>query len=144
MAEALTETSADCPLCAMRDAKGPGFVAELGAGVLVVDPVQRYPGKATLVMRAHVAVGDMLDLPDAALMKLHADVLAAARAVRAATGAARVNLALFANLAPHVHWHLVPRFDDGDASPPDLTPGPAAPAELLRDRADALRAALAP
>ena len=119
----LAETLADCPLCALRDARGPGFVAELDAGVLVVDPVQRYPGKATLVMRQHVPVGDMLDLPDTTLLALHADVVRAARAVRAATGAAWVNLALFANLAPHVHWHLVPRFDDGDASPPDLTPG---------------------
>ena len=139
----LAETLADCPLCALRDAKGPGFVAELGAGVLIIDPVQRYPGKATLVMREHVPVGDMLDLPDAALLTLHADVLAAARAMKAATGAARINLALFANMAPHVHWHLVPRFDDGDVSPPDLTPGAEAPAGVLQDRADALRAALA-
>ena len=134
---------ADCPLCEMRDARGAGFVAELGASVLVVDPVQRYPGKATLIAREHIPVGTMLDLADETLLALHADVLCAARAAKAATGAARVNLALFANMAPHVHWHLVPRHDDGDASPPDLTPAPAAPADVLEGRAGALRAALA-
>lgn len=128
----------------MLETRPAGWVTELAVSALIVDPVQRYPGKATVIARRHLIASAMLDEADDALLALHADVLRAARAVRAVTGAARVNLALFANLAPHVHWHLVPRFDDGDRAAPDLAPHPdvMAGAAVLDGLAARLRAAL--
>ncbi len=132
-----------CPLCGVLDTRPPGFVADMAASALIVDPVQRYPGKATLIAGTHLTAGAMLDETDADLLALHADMLRAARAVKAMTGAARINMALFANTAPHVHWHLVPRFDDGDTTPPDLAAGaPIAADDALRSLAERLRAAL--
>lgn len=131
-----------CPLCARLQAAGAGFVADLPTGRLIVDPVQRYPFKATLIANTHIESQGLFDLDETDLLAGHADVVRAARAVKAASKALRVNLAMFANLAPHVHWHLVPRASEGDVHPPDLTPATPATDPLLAHRADVLRAHL--
>ena len=55
------------------------------------------------------------DLPKVIAQQLTDDIGKAARAIRKATSADRVNLAILGNVEPHLHVHLIPR---GGASDP--------------------------
>lgn len=79
----------------------------------------RFPGRCLLRLNAHY---DSLDeLPPDILMNLMSDVQTAMSAIKAATGAARINVAILGNRDPHVHAHLIPRFPDEEEFP-DCSP----------------------
>lgn len=68
----------------------------------------RFPGRSILRLNEHQ---DSLErVPTSTLMGFMQDIQAAIAAIRGATGAARVNVAILGNRDPHVHAHLVPRF----------------------------------
>jgi diadenosine tetraphosphate (Ap4A) HIT family hydrolase len=61
------------------------------------------------------------ELPADVLMSFMADIQSSMSAIRLATGAARVNVAILGNRDPHVHAHLIPRFPDEEQFP-DCSP----------------------
>ena len=75
----------------------------------------RFPGRAVLVLGEHAELVE--DLPLDVARDLALDVRQAAAAVRAASGARRINYAAFGNVVPHVHVHLIPRYS-GDVEEP--------------------------
>jgi diadenosine tetraphosphate (Ap4A) HIT family hydrolase len=65
---------------------------------------------------------------------LMADVVEVARAIETVTRCRRVNYAALCNAVNHVHFHLIPRFDDKENDPlpersPWNNPNPAKPLE---------------
>ena len=69
-----------------------------------------YPGYCRVIWSAHVK--EMTDLTaDERLHCMHI-VFAVERALRDVLAPDKINLASFGNQAPHVHWHLIPRFAD--------------------------------
>lgn len=79
----------------------------------------RFPGRCILRLNAHY---DSLDeLPSEVLMSFMRDVQTAMSAIKAATTAARVNVAILGNRDPHVHAHLIPRFP-AEEEFPDCSP----------------------
>jgi diadenosine tetraphosphate (Ap4A) HIT family hydrolase len=79
-----------------------------------------------------------------------ADMAALGDAVLAATGALRINYAIFGNLDPALHAHVIPRYHDEPAAFRTAQPwaydwdsAPAFDADLHRDLRDRLHAALA-
>ena len=92
----------------------------------------RFPGRSILRLKNHY--DSMEDVPMEVLMNFMQDVQAASSAIRATTGAARVNVAILGNRDPHVHAHLIPRFPDKEQFPDcspwnDLREKTALPAE---------------
>jgi diadenosine tetraphosphate (Ap4A) HIT family hydrolase len=75
-----------------------------------------YPAFCRVIWNAHVR--EMTDLAPAGRARLMAVVFAAERALRDALHPAKVNLASLGNQVPHLHWHVIPRFED-DAHFPD-------------------------
>jgi diadenosine tetraphosphate (Ap4A) HIT family hydrolase len=77
-----------------------------------------------------------------------AAVLAVEDALRDVLQPAKINLASFGNVVPHLHWHVIPRFADDPHFPEPLwgarqrEPDPVRLAER-RARLPALRAAIA-
>ncbi|XVA04330.1 HIT family protein [Prescottella equi] len=79
----------------------------------------RFPGRSILTLRGHFS--SLEQLPMDTLMGFMRDVQVSISAIQAATGAARVNVAILGNRDPHVHAHLVPRFPQREEFP-DCSP----------------------
>jgi diadenosine tetraphosphate (Ap4A) HIT family hydrolase len=109
--------------------------------VLVADP--DYPGFCRVIWNAHVK--EMTDLAGAERQHCMRVVFAVEQALRAVLKPHKINLASFGNLAPHLHWHVIPRFEDDPHFPNSVwgeRQRAGRPAREAADAASALRAAL--
>jgi diadenosine tetraphosphate (Ap4A) HIT family hydrolase len=96
----------DCALC--REAGG-GLVFQSAHWRVIRADDADFPAFYRVVWRAHVAEWSDLALADqAALMGA---VGAVERVLRASLAPAKINLASLGNVVPHLHWHVVARFD---------------------------------
>lgn len=68
-----------------------------------------FPAFYRLVLRRHVA--EWSDLDDAARARGQALLLAVERLLRARLAPTKINLAALGNVVPHLHWHVVARFE---------------------------------
>jgi diadenosine tetraphosphate (Ap4A) HIT family hydrolase len=134
--------TAPCPFCA-GDGGEVLFRDDLLRVVLVDDA--DYPGFVRVIANAHRR--EMTDLPAESRQRLMSAVFAVETAQREVLAPHKINLASLGNQVPHLHWHVVPRFDD-DAHFPEAVWGtrqrePAA-ASLAgrRTRTAALREAI--
>lgn len=96
-----------CELCA-----APGGVilweSPVCRVIRVDDP--HYPGFCRVIWNAHVR--EMSDLDPAQQQYLMSVVFAVERAVRQLFSPDKINLASFGNMVPHLHWHVIPRWQD--------------------------------
>ena len=74
--------------------------------VLVSDP--DYAGYCRIIWHSHIR--EMTDLPAAQRAHCMRVVFAVEYALRNALAPDKINLASFGNMAPHLHWHVIPRF----------------------------------
>lgn len=68
-----------------------------------------YPGYCRVIWHAHVR--EMTDLTPAERQELMRIVFAVESVVRACFSPDKINLACFGNMTPHVHWHIIPRWE---------------------------------
>ncbi len=120
-------------------------IARLRAGTLCLYDDARFPGRCVLALSEHATL--LEELPIETARDLALDTRDAALAIRAATGAPRINYAAFGNVVPHVHVHVIPRHGPWDTAPRATAwdhPEPERPlAAAEADRlVDALRRAL--
>lgn len=69
-----------------------------------------YPGFCRVIWNAHVR--EMTDLDVGAQAMLMRVVLTVESVVRRLFNPDKINLASFGNMVPHVHWHIIPRWQD--------------------------------
>ncbi len=74
-----------------------------------------YPGFCRVIWHAHVR--EMSDLPAGDRQHLMDVVFAVERAVRDTVRPDKINLASLGNLVPHVHWHVIPRWESDRCFP---------------------------
>ena len=110
--------STDCELC--RKAGGSVIWRDDACRVVLV-PDPDYTVFCRVIWNSHVR--EMTDLP--AGMRAHCMrvVFAVERALRDVLSPHKINLASFGNMAPHLHWHVIPRETD-DAHFPNPVWGP--------------------
>ena len=102
-----------CPLCAPR-ADDTVFwlkIESLGVSTLYLDKNQTYRGHAQLVFDRRHVVG-LENLAADEFDAFMADLRRAARAISAACQPDLMNYASLGNVVAHVHWHLVPRYQN--------------------------------
>ena len=75
--------------------------------VQVADPA--YPGFCRVIWNAHVS--EMTDLAVAEQQHCMRVVFAVERALRGVLKPHKINLASLGNVTPHLHWHVIPRFE---------------------------------
>ncbi len=93
-----------------RRGDDPTVIARLPSGWAVFGRAQFLRGYALLLPDPVVA--DLNALASAARAQFLADMAALGDALLAATGALRINYAMFGNLEPALHAHVVPRYAD--------------------------------
>jgi diadenosine tetraphosphate (Ap4A) HIT family hydrolase len=96
----------DCPLCTDDGGTLVWQDAEWRA-VRVDDP--DFPAFYRLIAQAHVA--ELTDLDTAARARCMALVAAIEQTLRDRLAPTKVNLASLGNVVPHLHWHVIARFD---------------------------------
>lgn len=69
-----------------------------------------YPGFCRVILNAHAS--EMTDLAYDERVRLMQVVFAAEDAVREIMHPHKINLASLGNMAPHLHWHVIPRYPD--------------------------------
>lgn len=97
-------------VAALRAGADPTVIGRLASGWAVFGERQFLPGYALLLPDPVVTDLHALDL--AAREAFLADMARLGDAVLAATGALRINYAIFGNLEPALHAHVVPRYRD--------------------------------
>jgi len=150
MGDGLMDHDQTCVVCARlaRPRSDDGiFVAELSESIAILADDQFYPGYCILMLREHHE--QLAQLPAPRQARLWSDVAAIATALTATCAPPRLNYECLGNLAPHIHWHVVPRYADDDRRhepiwirPAEERRGSASPAQR-RELVARLRAALA-
>jgi len=84
-----------------------------------------HPGTCRVIANRHVKeCTDLTPIERASIMNA---VFAVETAMRAVLSPDKVNLASLGNLTPHVHWHVIPRFEDDPHFPSPVWTGPLRP-----------------
>ena len=103
-----------CPACDRLDraraGRDPDFVAALPASSVFLADEQVYRGYCLLLFHEHAERLD--ELPIERQVQLWEDVARMASALRKELAPARVNYACLGNFLTHIHWHVIPRYDD--------------------------------
>jgi len=133
---------------ALRAGNDPTFVARLASGWAVLGERQVLPGYCLLL--PDPVVPGLNALAGAARSEFLGDMAALGDAVLAVTRAVRINYAIFGNLDPALHAHVIPRYHDEPAGLRTAQPwaydwdaAPAFDPDQHRDLRDRIHAALA-
>jgi diadenosine tetraphosphate (Ap4A) HIT family hydrolase len=113
MPEAVT-TAIHRRVAAARAGTDPTVIARLDSGWAVCGEQQFVAGYSLLL--PDPVVPDLNALPAAQRAVFLADMARLGDALLAVTGAVRINYAMFGNLEPALHAHVVPRYADEPAA----------------------------
>jgi len=100
----------NAPTCELCAGTGGRVIHDDGRLRVVVVDEPDYPGFMRVIWNAHVR--EMTDLSPAERTHVMQAVFAVERAQREVMQAHKINVASLGNLVPHVHWHVIPRFED--------------------------------
>ena len=88
------------------------YICELSVSTLILFKEQSKPGRCIVAYKDHVS--ELVDLSDGERSAFFADVAQAARAIHAAFHPDKVNYGAYGDTGCHLHFHLVPKYRDGD------------------------------
>lgn len=103
-----------CELCELA---APTVYRDDRLSIIMVDDAA-YPGFCRVIWNAHVK--EMSDLAAPERAYVHEAVHQVELALRGVMQPAKINLASLGNMVPHLHWHVIPRFEDDAQFPSPL------------------------
>lgn len=133
-------TTTDCPLC--RESGGP--LVWRGQRLRVIRAEEPgFPAFYRVVWNAHVA--EFSDLSSADRQHCMDAVTVVEQALRDHLAPTKINLAALGNMVPHLHWHVIARFDWDSHFPAPVWAAPqrpraAQPEDALQARLPAMKA----
>ena len=97
-------------------------VMPLEASTLCLFKEQTHRGRCVVAYRNHV--NELFELSDGELTVFMRDVARAAKAIKTAFGPNKINYGAYSDKLPHLHIHLVPKYEGGAAwgSPFEMMP----------------------
>ena len=131
-----------CPLCS----EDGGALVWRGAHLRVIRASETgFPAFYRVVWNAHVA--EFSDLSAAERSHCMDAVVRVEQALRQQLAPTKVNVAALGNLVPHLHWHVIARFDWDSHFPspvwaPAQRPSPPAQEDAVRARLPLVEAAV--
>ena len=103
----------DCPICAAQNEEI--LLQTPNLRVIAVHNEANAPAFCRVIWQHHVA--EMTDLQPAERAELMDVVYKVEAAMRQVLQPEKINLASFGNVVPHLHWHVIARFQDDACSP---------------------------
>lgn len=98
-----------CPLCTATDPATTPIHEDAQLRVVRVLDAPDFPAFYRVIWQAHVA--EFTDLTAAERTACMAAVAVVERALRETLAPTKINLASLGNVVPHLHWHVIARFD---------------------------------
>ena len=86
-------------------------VGELEAGVLYLFKDQAHKGRCALALKNHRK--ELCECPPDELAAFARDLARASGAVKELWGCDKINLGSFGDTNPHLHFHIVPKYEGG-------------------------------
>jgi diadenosine tetraphosphate (Ap4A) HIT family hydrolase len=112
--ERMQQHPKDCQYCT-KDQRLSEIMIEicpLQVSTLYLFREQTYRGRCIVALNAHQP--ELFSLDDGTLHQFSKDVARAAHAVQKAFKPGKINYAVYGDLVPHLHYHIVPKYKDGD------------------------------
>ena len=103
----------DCPICAAQNEEI--LLQTPNLRVIAVHNEANAPAFCRVIWQHHVA--EMTDLQPAERAELMEVVYKVEAAMRQVLQPEKINLASFGNVVPHLHWHVIARFQDDACFP---------------------------
>jgi diadenosine tetraphosphate (Ap4A) HIT family hydrolase len=105
--------ASDCSYCARGERLSSNLIeiGRLETSTLYLFREQTYRGRCVVALNAHETELFRLD-PDT-LGRFSRDVSRAAAALQGAFAPEKINYAIYGDLAPHLHFHVVPKYRNG-------------------------------
>ena len=103
----MSDTSQSCVLCTCESEE---VLWRNGWCRIILVDDDDYPGFCRVVLRRHVP--EMTDLAPAERGPLMEIVFGVEAALRETLRPDKINLASLGNMCPHVHWHVIPRWEN--------------------------------
>jgi diadenosine tetraphosphate (Ap4A) HIT family hydrolase len=137
MSAPATDREPGCPLC---EGAGGRLVFQAPAFRVIHAEEVGFPAFYRVVWQAHAR--EFTDLSSAERAQCMAAVACVEQCLREGLAPTKINLAALGNAVPHLHWHVIARFDWDSHFPGAVWAGAQrqAPAERLRAVADQLPA----
>ncbi len=86
-------------------------VCDLEASTLYLFKEQTYRGRCLVAYKEHV--NELFELSDEDRNVFVKDVARVAKAMKEAFGAHKINYGAYSDKLPHLHFHLIPKYEDG-------------------------------
>ena len=86
------------------------YICDLSVSSLILFKEQSHPGRCIVAYKDHVS--ELVDLSEEERNAFFADVAQAARAIHAAFHPDKVNYGAYGDTGRHLHFHLVPKYQD--------------------------------
>lgn len=99
----------DCKLCVRLQSDEKPMIETRFVKVFQGPFWRQWPGHLMVVFKTHII--EQSDMKAHECHRTLADVLDVERAIRVCANPSRMNVVKFGNAAPHLHWHLIPRFE---------------------------------
>ena len=87
-------------------------ITPLSASTLYLFKEQTHRGRCVVAYRAHV--NELFELPATELALFMQDVARAAKAIKRAFAPDKINYGAYSDKLPHLHFHLVPKYEGGE------------------------------
>jgi diadenosine tetraphosphate (Ap4A) HIT family hydrolase len=126
--------AAACATCGFKIGEP---IASLAVSDLCFVSDHRFPGRCVVTLHQHAT--ELFDLSSTLRSAYADDVSAAARAIKLAVDAFKMNYEILGNADPHVHCHLIPRQLDEPKLKAPAWLHPEVQTELAADRAEEIK-----
>ena len=104
--------SENCPLC-RDESKGCELIGDLAVTRAYLQRSANFRGYCILVLKHHAVELDDLSADERAM--LMEDITRAAHTIRKICKPRKLNYEILGNMAPHIHCHIIPRYETDPA-----------------------------
>jgi diadenosine tetraphosphate (Ap4A) HIT family hydrolase len=105
------EKNPDCLYCQRNELQKSLMieVCDLSASTLFLFKEQSHPGRCVVAYKDHV--NELFELSESDRNAFMADVCKVAKAIQSAFSAKKINYGAYSDKLPHLHFHLVPKYE---------------------------------